>query len=711
MLRDLGLRDVYDSAETSLTEDLMVPCISHSVSYIRGVGFFTSGWLGLAAKGIVRLASNGGKAVFIVSPHIEEADWVAMKHGMLAKDSPELRNLLCKNIDMLHETLENDTQNALAWLVADDVLEFYFAIPRNRDQHCDYHDKVGLCVDQAEDRVAFHGSFNDSVKGSMNGEAFSVFRSWNEGQLPYVDLHHRRLHDLITNTNAQFEVFGIPDVVKNELIRLRTSPSRPYKRKIDSSSQSGNDDALVVPVELREYQKHAVQAWTDNDGVGMYDMATGTGKTITSLAAAVTLFQLRQQLVLVILAPYLHLIEQWLGEAKQFGFGPICCSSENGGWESRLYDEINAFRFGIRKHLCIIATHKTAATQKFTDAIKRCDSKHLMLLADETHALGAENLRKALISNATFRLGLSATPKRWYDAEGTTVLTDYYHSVVFEMPIEEAIGRFLTPYEYHPIPVFLNSDELNEFEELTQKIGFAAVTKKSNNEENSPQLNSLLIKRSRLIMKTEGKYGLLRQILQKLLLQGPVRHLLVYCAPGEAQRTVKIMSEAGIQCHKFTSDEPLNVRKQLLRGFQAGSISALVAIKCLDEGVDVPAARTAIFLASTTNPREFVQRRGRILRRAESKDYATIFDLLVLPDMKDKQTGKETAKSLIRREMPRFAEFVSSAKNGYAAKEIVEPTLDHYGMTHFMDLRPWDMYQMVVENNESDLDSLQEIFV
>ena len=164
MLRDLGLRDVYDSAETNLTEDLMVPCIANSALYIRGVGFFTSGWLGLAAKGIVRLASNGGKAVFIVSPHIEEGDWEAMKQGMLAKDTPELRDLLCKNIDALRETLENNTRNALAWLIADGILEFYFAIPRNRDPLCDYHDKVGLCIDEEKDRVAFHGSFNDSIK-------------------------------------------------------------------------------------------------------------------------------------------------------------------------------------------------------------------------------------------------------------------------------------------------------------------------------------------------------------------------------------------------------------------------------------------------------------------------------------------------------------------------------------------------------------------
>ena len=661
MLRDLGLRDVYDSAETNLTEDLMVPCIANSVLYIRGVGFFTSGWLGLAAKGIVRLASNGGKAVFIVSPHIEEGDWEAMKQGMLAKDTPELRDLLCKNIDALRETLENNTRNALAWLIADGILEFYFAIPRNRDPLCDYHDKVGLCIDEEKDRVAFHGSFNDSIKGTMNGEAFSVFRSWNEGQLPYVDLHHRRLEELMANQNSQFEVVGIPEAVKEEFIRLRTSKVRPYKRKNDIDDTSVRDDTIVIPVELREYQKDAIQAWKDNGCIGMYDMATGTGKTITSLAAAARLFLQRQKLALVILAPYLHLVEQWISEAKQFGFRPHCCSSENSNWKSQLYDEIDSFKFGGQKHLCVIATHKTAATKDFVDAIKRCDSSDLMLLADETHALGAGHLRKALLPNATFRLGLSATPKRWHDAEGTTALTDYYRSVVYEMPIEEAIKRrFLTPYEYHPIPVSLDSAELDEYVGLTQKIGKMAAQSESNKKGISPQMNTLLVKRSRLVMKAEEKYKRLRLVLRELLRQKSVRHLLVYCAPGEVDHVVEIVNNERIHCHKFTHKESPDMRKQLLRGFQNGTISALVAIKCLDEGVDIPASKTAIFLASTTNPREFVQRRGRILRQAESKDFAVIYDMLVLPDIEGEIImGDEIAKSLIRREMPRFAEFVS----------------------------------------------------
>ena len=218
MLREIDLLDVYDSSECNLIEDLMIPCISNSVSYIRGVGFFSSGWLRLAAKGIVQLIANGGKASFIVSPQLENSDWEAMKLGNAAKESPELLSILSRNIEELRNNLEDDTKNTLAWLIADEMLEFHFAIPRNRDSQCDYHDKVGLCIDNEQNRVAFHGSFNDSIKGSLNGEAFSVFRSWNDGQLAYVDQHENRLRQLLCNENTQFEVFGIPDAIKNDFM-------------------------------------------------------------------------------------------------------------------------------------------------------------------------------------------------------------------------------------------------------------------------------------------------------------------------------------------------------------------------------------------------------------------------------------------------------------------------------------------------------------
>lgn len=706
MLRDLDLQDVYDSSECNLVEDLMVPCISNSISYIRGVGFFSSGWLRLAAKGVAQLIANGGKATFVVSPILEEADWDAMKLGMEAQESPEILSLLSRNIEELQKNLEEDTRNSLAWLIADELLDFYFAIPRNRDSLCDYHDKVGYCVDEKRDRVAFHGSFNDSVKGALNGEAFSVFRSWNEGQAAYVEQHEHRLTQLLDNANSQFEVFGIPETSKNDFIRLRTTPSRPYKRKVDISKAIDTESALSVPVSIREYQQGAIQAWLDNQCVGIFDMATGTGKTVTSLAAALAAYTERKKIALVVLVPYLHLLEQWASEVKSFGFSPICCSSDNPKWENKLFDAIDQFNLGFTDHLCVIAVHQTAAGQGFINAIAKCKNENLMLLGDEVHGLGAKNLRKGLLERATLRLGLSATPNRWYDEEGTAVLHDYFNKVVFEFPLEKAIGRFLTRYKYHPVPVHLASSELEEFKELTQRIVVMAAKRKQSKEKQSDSLNFLLIKRAQIIAKSEQKYIALEEILHKLKKQGAVKHLLVYCAPGEIDRVLPILAEkAKLRCHRFDHTVSLSERQKVIKSFASGTLDVLVAIKCLDEGVDIPATRTAIFMASTTNPREFVQRRGRVLRRSESKREAAIYDMLVLPNPDDQHTDIDSAKSIIRREMPRFAEFVSAADNVYSAKEIVKPFLEHYGMTHYFDMRPWDIYRQMLEDGEIETDS------
>jgi hypothetical protein len=196
MLRDLELRPVYDSAECDLVLDLIVPLLAESQEYWRGVGFFTSGWLRTACKGVVQLVNNAGSARIVTSPMMQREDWEALQVGDAAKQDAVLRETLRRNIADLARALAQDTLNALAWMVADGVLEFRFAIPRDFNMGGDYHDKVGVFIDQKGDLVAIHGSFNDSVKGSLNGEAFSVFRSWEEGQRPYVEQHRARLTKL-----------------------------------------------------------------------------------------------------------------------------------------------------------------------------------------------------------------------------------------------------------------------------------------------------------------------------------------------------------------------------------------------------------------------------------------------------------------------------------------------------------------------------------
>lgn len=693
MLKELELLPVYDSECCDLIRDLQVPLLQQAKDYLRGVGFFTSGWLRLAAQGMAAFVMGGGSARIVVSPILDVADWEALKFGESAKTDAVLREVLARNIEDLSVTLENDTRNALAWMVADGLLEFRFALPRNKESAGDYHDKVGIFTDGNGDRVAIHGSLNDSIKASLNGEAFSVFKSWEPGQSPYVEMHKARLEALWTNQNKQFSVYRIPEAIRDKFIQLRTSVDPPYAR---SSSQKVSALSPHCTVNLHVYQQTAVDEWRQAGCRGVFEMATGTGKTITSLAAATSVYQEHGRLALIILVPYLHLLEQWERNCRQFGFEPILCSGEHGRWQINAKSAIQDFNIGSKSHICILAVHKTAAMDKFATATRRLPKDNTLLIGDEAHGLGALHLRKALVDNAGMRLGLSATPRRWFDDEGTDTIFRYFGQTCFEYSLDQAIGKFLTPYEYYPQLVSLTSEETDQYEEITQKI-VAIAASAEHDPEIRERLKKLLLQRARIISSAQQKLPALLQLLRGI--QEDYRQrgdelngILIYCAPGGHKEVLLAVAALGLRCHEFVHEVSLADREKLLTQFDAGDIQVLVAIKCLDEGVDVPSTRIAFILASSTNPREFVQRRGRILRKSEGKDRAVIYDFLVVPPSERVALKLGSDVTILQREMPRFVEFASSAINQFNARAVVRDILDRLEMLNLLDEKPWDVY-------------------
>lgn len=694
MLKELELLPVYDSEYFDLIRDLQVPLLSHANNYLRGVGFFTSGWLRLASQGMSKFVRDGGHSRIVMSPILDEADWEALKIGEAARYDVALRNILMRNIDDIAYSLEDDTRNALAWMVAEGTLEFRFALPRDKMSAGDYHDKIGIFTDKVGDRVAIHGSLNDSIKASMNGEAFSVFKSWELGQVPYVDMHQKRLESLWSNKNKQFHVLLIPDAVREKFIKLRTSLDAPYRDSV--SVYSSDPLSPHCPVKLHEYQEAAIANWRAAGFRGVFEMATGTGKTITSLAAATSVYARKGRLALIILVPYLHLLQQWETNCKQFGFDPILCSGEHGKWQISVKSAIQDFNIGVKSNLCILSVHKTASTDRFTAALRRLPADDTLLIGDEAHGLGAAHLRKALTDKAGLRLGLSATPRRWFDDEGTNALFSYFGPSCFEFTIDQAIGPFLTPYEYYPQLINLTDVEIDLYDELTRKI--SVISSIAQHDINArDRLQKLLLQRARIISSAEQKIPTLIHLLDRIQQECRSRGeessgILVYCAPGEHANVLQSIAPLGLRCHEFVHDVSLKDREKLLALFASGDIQVLVAIKCLDEGVDVPSTRKAFILASSTNPREFVQRRGRILRKAPGKSLAVIYDFLVIPPADRLALKYESDIGILQREMPRFVEFASSATNQFSARSVIRDILDRLEMLNLLDEKPWDVY-------------------
>lgn len=703
MLKDLVLHPVYDSEKNDLISDLQVPLLAESIDYLRGVGFFTSGWLRLASRGLVRFIENGGKARFVVSPNLQEKDWTALQLGDEARTSEVLQASLAQSVCSIQQSLERDTLNALAWMVAQEVLEFKFAIPRDRSSSGMYHDKVGVFTDANGDCVAIHGSLNDSMSATVNGEAFSVFRSWDDGQAPYVQMHSTRLEMLWDNRNMQFSVHQIPDAVREQLIKLRSTSEPPYTPPSHIQALTAGPKCSKT---LYDFQTYAVAKWREAGCRGLFEMATGTGKTVTSLAAATMMFSELGRLTLIVLVPYLHLLEQWESNCRDFGFEPLLCSGEHGRWQAQVKSTLRDFRLGTKKHVCIIAVHKTASTERFASIAKLLQPEATMLIGDEAHGLGAPHLRQALVPQAGLRLGLSATPRRWFDDEGTACIISYFGPTCFEFTLEEAIGKYLTPYEYLPQLVSLTDQELQHYEALTQKLTSIASAAKTDNDM-AEQLRQLLIRRSRIISGAQRKVpalvALLKEHLSRAIASGDqVSGILIYCAPGTHREVLRAVANLGIRTHEFVHSVGMQERETLLKQFSEGDIQALVAVRCLDEGVDVPSTRTAYILASSTNPREFIQRRGRILRLAPGKHRATVYDFIVVPAPERMTLRVAADVSILRREMPRFAEFSSAAVNQYTARATVRNILDQLGMLHLLEDKPWDVYHTLREWDWSD---------
>lgn len=635
---------------------------------------------------MLQFATNGGRGRWVTSPILAEADWEALQSGDAARRDPVLRKTLEHNITDLSETLEKNTISALAWMVADGILDFRLALPRNKLEQGNFHDKFGVLTDAEGEQVSFNGSYNDSIQGSRNYESIKIFCSWEPAFAPLVHDDTQRFERLWNNMDANVRIFGMPEAAREQILHLRAS-DRPYPKprwlRQDHFLEPGATYGAVRPaipgnVLLRDYQVEAVEAWFAEDCRGLMEMATGTGKTITSLAASVRLYESEGRLAIIVACPYRHLVDQWYEEARAFGYAPLRAYESRNTWLDELNERVVAYNHADTDRLCVITTHATFSTDHFQETVERLEGPTL-LIADEAHHLGAETSRRRLPEKVGYRLALSATPDRWYDDKGTAALRAYFGQTVYRLSLADAIGVSLTPYYYYPVLVELTGEELEQYKVLSAKIGrlMAQV-----GDEESEQLTQLLVKRARLLNVAENKLGVISDHVDH---RSDLTHALFYCAPGQIDEVVQTLGlEKRLRVRRFTAKEDIPTRRNLLKEFADGELQALVAMHCLDEGVDVPSTQTAYILASSSNPRQFIQRRGRVLRKFPGKDFATIYDLIAVPPPRELgELELKAERSILKRELRRFAEFADSALNTQSAYEVIWDLADQYGVLDF----------------------------
>lgn len=714
-LKDVEIKNEYRSLLDKVAQDFYIPLLQHATSYKRAVGFFSSSILIEISKGISALVKNGGSIQLVASPYLSDDDIEAIRTGYALRDSV-IRLSILRELRDPQTPFEKERLNILANLIADGILDIKIAFTEDESKMGMYHEKMGIISDGMGNKVAFSGSMNESATAiNANYETIDVFCSWkSDHENERVKAKENAFTAIWNDNEPNIRIIEFPEL-KQEIIERYKNASSNLEIVIEESENlysakvENNPKRLgaVIPesVTLHDYQKEAIKAWAENGFKGIFDMATGTGKTFTGLGAVARLCEeTDSRLAVVIVCPYQHLVEQWIEDIELYGMKPIVgySASSQKDWKARLDNAIRDQKLKVknRQFFCFICTNATFASSYVQSQISKIRG-HALLMVDEAHNFGAENLSRLLSDKFNFRLALSATIDRYNDEEGTQRIRDYFGQKCIEYTLERAIAENkLTKYKYYPVICTLNETELQRYNKLTYEIGKCIINDRHGKKKLSERGKILALARARVIAGSEDK---ITKLEEKIIPYINNNHILTYCGATKllqsAQDSTDIDDEdirqidavtnllgnkLNMKVSQFTSKEDIAERAILKREFSGGeTLQVLIAIKCLDEGVNIPKIRTAFILASTTNPKEYIQRRGRVLRLAEGKDFAQIYDFITLPyelenvpSLTENQLKKTL--SLVRNELSRAEEFARLAMNMIEAQDVLDDIKEAY---------------------------------
>lgn len=700
-LKELYIEKEYRNLKCDVISEFYIPVLSAAVKYKRAVGFFNSAALYEISIGLKNLVCNHGKMELIVSPRLTEEDIQSIQLGY-KKRQEIIEKALLRDFPDPKNDVEVSKLNLLANLIADNILDIKVAFKIDAHAAGIFHEKMGIVVDSEGNKVAFTGSMNETYSGLLqNYESIDVFCNWRSEDTERVFIKEYAFDNLWDNLDTAVEVIPFPQVAIDRLnnFKLRTNEELFDYQLVDKKpEQISKFFRLPETVKLHNYQEKAINTWLSKGGRGIFDMATGTGKTYTALGALARLSnKLHDHLAVVIVCPYQHLVEQWVEDINAFGVKPLICYSRYN-WKKSLSHLISDYALGVIDNFCLITTNATFVTTAMQNELSKMNGD-FCLVVDEAHNFGSKRQIACMNEKFKYRLALSATIVRHHDEYGTQRLFEYFGEKCIEYTLKEAItdGR-LTPYYYYPILVSFNDNELHEYIEITDKV--AKILKKVPHGDDLPQsAERLLIKRARIIAGAQEKIPALKNVISQYK---SASHLLVYCGATRVesmyqdestvdsndQRQIDEVTSLlgnilGMRVTQFTAAEDSKQRELIKERFSKGEIQALVAIKCLDEGMNIPGIETAFILASSTNPKEYIQRRGRVLRKAPGKQYATIYDFVTLPRPLDEysfQSAIQAELSLVKREVERMRDFQELAENPSDVTEIIRAITEKYNL-------------------------------
>lgn len=680
-LRKIKFEKSYDSSKNVLLEDFYIPVLGAAKEYWRVTGYFSSNSLTVAAKGIGQLIKNNGKMKLITGFFTNKEDVDA---AISAIENPEK---VIKDIDRIIESEDildafpRESLKALSWMLAKEYLEIKVALVKPDDlDRTDFifHPKIGVVIDNNNDKISFEGSINETgVAWLKNYESFKVFKSWDDSQKGFIEPDITRFSKLWNNLDEKVEVVSLPEAIKNKLIRIGKQQS---EEKINFEILNGNINikrkktiTKKEKIILRDHQIPALNKWIENNNSGIIEMATGTGKTYVGLAALEYYIKNVKKGISIVCAPRKEICDQWKKKIKyhiEFDSAIFVGGGKNK-WIGQAENILHDFIHDRKNSIVFISTYDSL--KDILKLITLNNISNVFLLADEVHTLGAKEKKKLIcnpefVSLISYKMGLSATPDRMYDIEGNEAINNFFKKTVYKYSLAKAIKHgILCKYEYKINLIEMTSNEFDDYISSTKKIAKAyhAVIDSALDED---VYSALLNKRANIVKQATNKFIGLEQIIKELLDKKDISFSFIFCINTEQKNhVIEILEEfSDILYSQITGDEDSAQRAKILDAFSNERIHLLLSMKILDEGVDIPSAKNAIILSSSTNPREYIQRRGRVLRKAPDEEkIAKIIDFVVVPSF-DRNVSKELYKierRILIKELKRAFYFAKSSRN------------------------------------------------
>lgn len=685
--KSLSLKYSYSTlAKDNVLSDFLLPALEKTQNYYRSVGFFTVASLSKISNGISNVIKNNGKIKLLCSYVLSIEDIKILEQGYEEK-SKLLNNRIVNEFSQIElSSLSLDNKSRLIELIKYSLLDIRIIV---KDRYELFHDKVGILEDVYGEKIAFIGSMNDTINAYENNyEKIRIFKSWNKVEYDFIDNEMNEFDSFWNNENPSLESYSIPDAIKKDILRIITeSPSSPKDDESKPPTSSGpvaDPEPIEKPdpvqtIQLRDYQLKAILNWKNNFFNGFFKMATGTGKTWTAIYSILELFKSKSPIVIVV-APYKHLVEQWSIDIQNTfrNVEIIKVSGDYKTWRNDLTLTVKSCNNNSKKRLIIISTLTSFKLKDFSSIIQ-LSLREKLLIVDEAHRF--ESYLGKIDLDFEYKLGLSATPEFFKNQIKTENLINFFNRIVFEYNLDDAISNgHLVNYSYIPHFLTVTEEEQNQYKHFQMRI--AGCFKNGILICHRDKLMSLIRMRRSVISKASKKDEKLKMILKSIPEKS---NLIIYCGDGKSNfeneeiglryiDTITLkLRELDYKVHKFTAQEDTRTRMELIDDFEKNRVDALVAIRCLDEGINIPSIKNALILASTEDPREFIQRRGRILRKGPNKENSTIHDIIMLPfDI--------TGLSILKSELNRYLEYSKLATNNFELLNKLDEILNNYDL-------------------------------